>query len=263
MGVSGLGLADLPAELLGRIVARLRAAEPDAIGLVATGSYARGTATPTSDLDLTILPRGAPRGGYRTWFEDLPHLHVSAGAESLDDWRHDARAPATWSLGFPTEEAVAWLWATDAARAGLGLDPTVRRPAAGPELEDFVEAAAKARRAFASGDALGGRWHAHDLARLSPRLLIPLNPERRVRDRRDALAAALALAAAPPTYPAALLTCLGLVASSDAETSAAARTLSMELLAFLRLRAPGVDPQPDLARYLADGTLERHLESLH
>ncbi len=67
--------------------------------------------------------------------------------------------------------------------------------------------------------------------------MIALNPERWVRDRRDALDAALSLPVAP------------------------ACRLPLELLAFLRKRKPDVDPQPDVARYVADGTFERHLEA--
>jgi hypothetical protein len=40
---------------------------------------------------------------------------------------------------------------------------------------------------------------------------------------------------------------------------AARERLARGLLALLRERAPDVDPQPDLPRDLADGTLERHL----
>jgi phosphoribosyl-AMP cyclohydrolase len=260
----GLGLSDLDPALLERLVARLRAAEPGAIGVMARGSYARGLATPQSDLDLTALTTLAPRVGYRTWFEARAGgrpLHVSAGAETLDEWRQDAGEPARWSLGFPTEETGLWIWATAAARAAGGDPPVVRRPAAGPELEDLCEAATKVQRAFAAGDGLGGRWHAGDLAELAPRLLIPLNPERRVRDRREALAAALELTVAPPGYQAAMLTALGLAPADDAAVAAAALGLARALLAFLRARAPTVDRQPDLARYLADGTLEGQLRA--
>jgi hypothetical protein len=41
--------------------------------------------------------------------------------------------------------------------------------------------------------------------------------------------------------------------------SAAVARLGSELLAFIRERTPNVDDQPELTRYLADGTLERHL----
>jgi hypothetical protein len=53
--------------------------------------------------------------------------------------------------------------------------------------------------------------------------------------------------------------CLGLVQADHAEVFDAALRLARELLAFLRERKPDVDPQPDIAGYLADGTLERHL----
>jgi hypothetical protein len=52
---------------------------------------------------------------------------------------------------------------------------------------------------------------------------------------------------------------LGLAYATDDEVEAAALRLGRELLVLLRERAPDVDPQPEIARYLADGTLERHL----
>jgi hypothetical protein len=89
--------------------------------------------------------------------------------------------------------------------------------------------------------------------------LIPINEERIVFDRRDALDAALGLIIAPPNFAADLVACLGLTpASCDAVKAAIAR-LGNELLAFLREHAPDVDDQPEIARYLINGTLERHL----
>jgi hypothetical protein len=48
-------------------------------------------------------------------------------------------------------------------------------------------------------------------------------------------------------------------ADADVVTGGYAERLTGELLAFLRERDPHVDPQPDLAQYLADGTLEQRL----
>lgn len=231
------------------------------MAVLVTGSYAAGTATPHSDLDLMGLYGSEPAVGYRTWFEDRPGkpLHVSAGAESLDRWLQMCGEPADWSLGFPTEEAARFLWATERARELLGDPPVARRPAGTPELEDFVEAATKVKRAAARGDAIGARWHAQDMASLAPRLLLRLNPEHRAVDRRDALRAALDLPVTPPGYSTDLLVCLGLRAAGDDAVEESALRLARELLAFLRERLPDVDPQPWIARYLADGTLDRHL----
>jgi phosphoribosyl-AMP cyclohydrolase len=255
-------VSGLPGGLLDRVVVRLRAAEPAAIGVIVTGSYAAGRATPQSDLDLTVLTATAPLGHYRTWFEPragLLPLHVSAGARALSAWVDEGREPADWSLGFATEEVALFVWATDAARAVLGDPPTMRRPGASPELEDFIECATKVRRA-AAHDPLGMRWHAQGLAGYTPRLLRPLNPERRVSDVRDALRAALELPVAPPHYGEDLQVCLGLRPADDQGVLAAALRLAMGTLALLRERMPDVDEQPELARYLADGTLERHLQ---
>ena len=78
------------------------------------------------------------------------------------------------------------------------------------------------------------------------------------RDRRDALDAALTLAIAPDNYATDLTTCLGLASASAAEVKAGVSRLGSDLLAFLREHAPDAE-QPELARYLTEGTLERHL----
>jgi hypothetical protein len=80
-----------------------------------------------------------------------------------------------------------------------------------------------------------------------------------VHDRREALTAALALRVTPEHYGADLPVVLGLVEAGDPAVIDAALRLGRELLAFLREHHPDVDAQPDIARYLADGTLERHL----
>ena len=117
----------------------------------------------------------------------------------------------------------------------------------------------KAKRAATSNDGLGLRWFAQAAAALAPTLLIPINESRIVCDRRDALDAALTLAVAPANYAADLTTCLGLTSTSSGEVKAAVGRLGGDLLAFLREHAPDVDDQPEIARHLADGTLERHL----
>ena len=96
-------------------------------------------------------------------------------------------------------------------------------------------------------------------ALLAPTLLIPLNEGQTVRDRRDALDAALTLAVAPDNYAANLATSLGLTSASGVEVKAAVALLGSDLLAFQREHAPDVDQQPEITRFLADGTLERHL----
>jgi len=256
-----LTLGDLPAGLLDRIVDRLRAIEPAAIGVLVTGSYAARRAIHQSGLDVTVLTAVPSLGHYRTWFEPRPGapLHVSAGARALDAWVDEGKTAADWALGFPTEEIAAWAWATDAARAVLGDPPIMRRPSAPPELEDFLECATKVKRAAAAGDELGARWHAHHLGGYAIRLLRPLNPESRVTDVRDALRVAVDLPAAPAGYHDNLLLCLGLHQAGDGEVADAALRLATTILAFLRERMPDVDRQPDLPHYLADGTLERHL----
>jgi phosphoribosyl-AMP cyclohydrolase len=254
----------LDPELAERVVERLVAEEPDATAVLVMGSYAKGTSAVESDLDLTAITP-SPRIGYRTWFEerlgDAP-LHVSAGATTADSWLARGERPARWSLGFPAVDTAGYLWTDAETRLYLGADPSRRHPAASPELEDFIESVVKAKRASRGGHALGLRWFAHAAAALAPTLLIPLNDESVVHDQREALDAALGLPVAPAGYAADLAVCLGLTIAVETDVVAGVGRLGRSMLSFLRESAPNVDRQPDLARYLADGTLERHLASV-
>jgi len=252
----------LDADVLERIVARLHGLEPSTIAVLVSGSYAKGTAAEASDLDVQVVTTEQPRSPYRMWFEERPRqkpLHVSSSVKSLAGWLAKRDEPQAWALGFPVEHIVRYVWATYEARAALGEPPTNLHPAAEPELEDFVEYVQKLGRAAASAEAMYVRMYARQAAMLAPGLLRKLNDDLAVRDRENALAAALAFAVAPEHYREDLPVCLGLVRADDDAVQQAALRLARELLAFLRERAPDVDPQPDIARYLADGTLERHV----
>jgi hypothetical protein len=251
----------LDAALVGRVVEQLGRLEPDATAVLLTGSYAKGTAAVGSDLDLMAITP-SPRVGYRTWFEERigeAPLHISAGATTADEWLSDSAEPARWSFVFPAINAAAYLCTNEETRERLGADPSLHHPEADPELEDFFDFVLKAKRAANSGDELGLRWFAQGAAALAPTLLIPINEKRIVSDRRDALDAALTLAVAPANYAADLAVCLGLASASGGDVKPAVSRLGSELLAFLREHAPDVDDQPEIARYFADGTLERHL----
>jgi hypothetical protein len=246
---------------VGRIVEQLRVLEPETTAVLLTGSYAKGTAAVGSDVDLTAITP-SPRVAYRAWFEDCgtaTPLHVSAGAATAEAWLAKAASPARWALGFPAVDTATYLDADEETRGRLGEDPSLRHPAAGPELEDFVDFVLKAKRAAAADDEPGLRWFAQAAGALAPGLLLPLNARRVVADRRDALDAALGLEVAPARYAGDLATVLGLTAAGQEAVRTAVTSLGAGLLAFLRERAPDVDWQPELARYLADGTLERHL----
>lgn len=252
-------------EITAPAVARLRELEPATIAVLVGGSYATGTADELSDLDLAAIVEGDGNGRYRTWFQARPGqrlLHVSAGVRTVEAWRARRHEPS-WSgaLGLPVIEPARYAWATEEARVLLGEDPSIRRPPGPPELEDFFEFSVKVKRATAVGDSVGLRVWARGAAELAPRLLVPLNDAPFVSSRREAAEAALAFAVVPEHYADDLCACLGLQSTTDEELASSALRLGRELLAFLREHRPDVDPQPDLVRYLADGTLEGHLES--
>ena len=93
----------------------------------------------------------------------------------------------------------------------------------------------------------------------APVLLRDLNAPLTVRDRFEAVRAALELAVAPEGW--ADRTSRRCSRSSPRTTRASARRPSVSRAASSPCsgkRAPGVDPQPEIGRYLADGTLERH-----
>src|SRR5437867_7818191 len=131
--VQGLSVADLPADLRERIVSRLRGLEPDAVAVLAHGSYARGLATPSSDLDLAVLLDGPGRVHYRTWFEEQPDgrlLHVSANTGVTSDvWKSWSEEPQDWAFGFPVTVVHAWVWVTKRAKELIGDPPVLVRPA--------------------------------------------------------------------------------------------------------------------------------------
>jgi phosphoribosyl-AMP cyclohydrolase len=254
---------DRLAALVEPAVARLRQLEPEAVAVLVGGSYAKGTADELSDLDLIAIVEGEG-GRYRTWFQDRPGmrpLHVSAGVKAIEQRLARRTEPAGWWLGLPLLEPARYAWTTDEARAILGEDPSLCRPAGPPELEDFFEFSVKVKRAARDGDGFGLRVWSHAAAELAPRLLVPLNEPSPVSSRREALETILAFAVAPKHWAEDLGVCLGLRATSDDELAASAHRLGLELLAFLREHKPDVDPIPDLVRCLADGTLERQLAS--
>jgi phosphoribosyl-AMP cyclohydrolase len=249
-------------EIVEEAAQRLRALEPSAVAVVLTGSHARGAVDEYSDLDVRAITEDEPLVRYRTWFAERPGsepLHVSLGAHSMAHWLAERQQPAWWAYGFPVLYKARYVWATPDARRKLGLDPSIAHPPGAPQLEALLEWATKVQRARSAGDAVGARFYARKVGELTPCLLVGLNEPVVVHSPREALDAALALPVAPAHYRDDIVVCLGLTASSVEEAGRAALRLTRELLVFLRERKPEVDPQPDLPRYLADGTLERRL----
>jgi phosphoribosyl-AMP cyclohydrolase len=255
----------LDAQVIRRVLGRLRGLEPSAVAIVVRGSHARGTAVEGSDLDISAIVEAFPARGsrWRTWFETKPDgtlLHVSAGTHSLDEWLEYRERPATWSLGFPAITVARFMWCTEEAKVALGDPPSNRHPPPPPELEEFIEAVSKLTRAADRNDSIALRWHARVEGLVAPGLLRMLNPDVTVHDRIEAVRAAIELPVAPEHWREDLLVVLGLQRESDdPRVLHAARRLAAELLALLRLRNPEVDAQAGLSRYLADGTLERYL----
>ena len=254
-------------DVLNRIIARLRAAEPKLQAVVLCGSHARGEGARHSDIDIMALTDGPPKRQDRTWFEigiEGEMLHVSVGAESLEDFEEAETEAATWALGFPVEDTMRLIWATAKGRNVVGDDPGERLPAGTPELEDFVEFCMKVRRAEATNDHLLLRWSARNLAEYSVGLLRPFNSEVKVRTPVEALGAALSFKEAPAHYRQDAEICMGLSPAIEPQIALAAKRLVAETLTFLRERL-GAEafPQDDIRAALLDGTLEAYVASTY
>jgi hypothetical protein len=219
------------------------------------GSHARGEPRATSDVDLKAITLGDKAPQWRTWF--MGDVHVSVGFASRRYLRERLAESADWSLGFAVDDPAFWAWSTAAAVAALGDPPDLSRPPGEPELEDFVEACAKALRA---DDPLEARIAARAAADEAPALLRDLNAPERVHSRVGAARAALGYRTAPEGWRDDLAMAWGLTPGSDEELRRAVERLASGTLALLRERRSTVgDAQPELTRYLHDGTLERHL----
>jgi phosphoribosyl-AMP cyclohydrolase len=238
------------------VVARARAEEPDAVGVFVFGSHVRGEATATSDVDLQVATLARPRVHDRTWF--VGDVRYSVAAAAADELRRSQERPVAWAFGFAAESPGLWLWRTAAAVAAVGDPPTLRYPPAQPALEDFVGHAAKALRAEAP---LALRLAAQGLGRDAVPLLLDLDAQQVVRTRREAVEAALALRVAPEGWRNDLPVLLGLAPAADESVRAAVERVGFGVLRLLREAGSRVgDAQPELSRYLHDGTLERHLD---
>jgi len=223
--------------------------------LIAFGSYARGDAAPSSDLDLQAVLRGEPRIGYRTWF--LGDLHVSIGFAAAGPLRDALGRPVDWALGFAVDMPAVWVWSSEEALAALGDPPDFSRPSREPELEDFVEWCAKALRA---DEPLALRVAARGLGEEAPSLLRELNGAPRVRNRFEAVRVARDFGDSPEGWAEDLLVLLGLSPSSDDGVRVAVERVGRGVLVLLRERGSRIgEAQPEVNRYLHDGTLERHL----
>lgn len=249
-------------EVVAQAAARLRELEPSCLAVLVYGSHAHDRADEASDLDLRGLTEDAPRVRYRMWFHergDSAPLHVSASVERLEAWFERRHEPGWWTFGFPSRQVLRYVWTSEYARQRLGEDPSFTTPPGAPELEDFVEYVGKVQRSAARGDLVGARLFAQGVGLLAPRLLWAPDDGVVVHNRREALDAALSIPNAPEHYATDLPVALGLVEADDEAVVHAVLRIGRELLVFLRERNPKVDPQPDIGRYLADGTLERQL----
>jgi predicted nucleotidyltransferase len=260
-----LSVSDLEGDLVERVIRSCRVREPTVEAVLVHGSYATGRARSDSDLDLDLFIAGEPSARYKTWFEprqDHQLLHVSARCDlNIDVWEEEAEEPEDWALGLPVELPHSWLWRGDGRLVDvLGERPVLTKPGSAPEVEDMIDAVIKMRRHAAAGDELGGRLEAQAAARYAAPTVAALNTPRPVTDPRSALDTILALPVAPPDWASNLVVAMGLVAHTIDEVVEATHNLALGVLRLAREVNPHVDPQPEIARYLTDGTLERMLQ---
>jgi hypothetical protein len=260
-----LSVSDLGEELVERVVRSCRAKERWVEGILVYGSYATGRARPESDLDLDLFIADEPTVHYRTWFEprDGPNpLHVSARCDlSIDVWEEEQQEPEHWALGLPVELQLVWLWCGNERLAeALGKCPVLAKPGSPPEIEDMIDAVLKMRRRARAKDELGARLEAQAAARYASRTIAALNAPAPVADPRSALESILALPVAPPGWASQFVVAIGLSSASLDEVLDATDRLVAGTLQVAHEVNPGVDRQPEIERYLRDGTLERMLE---
>ena len=258
------------AELIERWTRRLRHETPGAIAVLLGGSFVRGDAGSSSDLDFEVVVAGGPRDEWPTWF-DLDGdrmLRIDAWIRDLPAWLASQEEPQGWAFGLPCSEPLRLLWTADESlrvqvdRSGL------QHPGGPPELEHFIADLGKMANAHERGDELTTRLAAQDLARSCPALLRPLNPDPRppVASRRAALLTVLAFEVAPPDYRHDLLVCLGIPERpADAEAvRAAAGRLATGVVELLATRLETIRPllNERMAASLGDGTLRRYVAQL-
>lgn len=261
----GAPVPDLERGLADRVIGSCRAREPSVAGILVHGSYATGRATSESDLDLALFIEGEPAEHYRTWFEardGLAPLHVSARCDlNIGVWEEEREQPEDWAFGLPVELPHVWLWRGDRRLTELlGDNPVLSKPGSLPEIEDMVDAAVKTRRHARGGDELGARLEAQAAARFAAPTVCALNDPKPVTDPHSALAAVVALPIAPPGWKIDLPVAMGLTTAPLDEIVRATIRLASGTLRLARERNPVVDRQPEIERYLIDGTLERLLK---
>jgi phosphoribosyl-AMP cyclohydrolase len=253
-------------ELIQRWVRRLRHEVPDGVAVFLGGSYVRGDAGPSSDVDFDVLVADGPRDEWPVWFdvEDARLVRVDVWIRDVARWLAAQEEPQGWAFGLRSADPLRLCWAADETwRARLDRSQ-LEHPAGPPELEHLLGDLGKAANAHSRGDELALRLAAQDLARSCPALLQPVNrdPRPTVGSRHAALLAALEVEVAPPGYRDDLLVCLGLAGGpgSAEEVHAAACRLAtgvVELLeshvdTFARLLPPR------LSASLTDGGLRRY-----
>jgi phosphoribosyl-AMP cyclohydrolase len=245
---------------------RLRRQEPDAIAILLKGSAARGDAGPHSDVDFDVLTASGPREAYLAYLGETGEgwlTHVSVAVCDLDSWLAQAAEPVEWAFPWPAAEATRLVWARDETLRERLARPFLPHPPAAAELEDFIAGFGKVKNAHVAENELALRLAAQGLARFCPSLLRLVNPEVRVGTGYEALLASLELPVSPPGYREDLLVCLGLVgrATTVDEVYAAAHRLVTGVVALLQPHAQrlATEFEPDLAAYLADGTLQRYI----
>lgn len=260
--------AEADGDLIARWADRLREEIPGSVAILLKGSHARGDAGPHSDIDFDVLVAGAATERYPVWFDrdtDSRLRHVSVGVQDAAGWLNDAGEPEPWAYGLQVRESMRLLWAENPDLRERLDRPWREHPPAEPELEDWFESLGKMRNAACRGDELGLRRAAQDLARYTPTLLRPLNPEVWATSPRSALDLVLAFPVAPAGYRDDLLACLGLAGSATVEAiRAAGERLVAGTLDLLGAHFDAIATllADDLAGYLRDGTIVRYLATV-